>query len=254
MIKGFSILLPTYNMLPWLKICIRSIQKNSRLDNQICIHVDGSTDETAHWLTEQGIAYTIASHKGMYSAWNKAAEQATKDYLFQGEDDLYFCPGWDVNLAKWLEKIEKDTVIVARLIEPFPGSFPPIVDCGRTPEDFNESKLLRWAQDNSEHKLIKQAFGLWTISRKIWNKIGGYDTAYDPTGVGNGDLKMKFCTQAGIKRFRLASDVQMYHFKPQPELIPYSVNHSKVGKNIIRFKEKWGMMPEEAAAKIWLKE
>lgn len=251
MINGFSILLPTYNMLPWLKTCIDSIRRNSKLNNQICIHVDGSTDGTIEWLSEKGILFTAGNHKGMYSAWNRAAEQAKKKYLFQGEDDLFFCPGWDINLAKWLEDV-KDTIIVSRLIEPFRGSFLPVVDCGRTPETFDEEKLLAWASANAKHELIKQAFGLWAMPADLWEEIGGYDEAYDPAGYGNGDMKMKLC-KAGIKRFRRAEDVLMYHFKPQPDVIPYQVDHSNLPKNLVHFMEKWGIHPSKAS-ELWLKE
>ena len=254
MIEGFSILLPTYNMLPWLKICLESIGKNSRLKNQVCIHVDGSTDGTVEWLKKVGISHTVGQHRGMYTAWNKAAEQASKEYFFQGEDDLYFCPGWDTNLAKWLEEVEEDTVIITRLVEPFPGSFPPIVDCGRTPEDFNEEKLVEWVKNNSEHKLMKQHFGLWTIRREVWRKIGGYDEAYNPTGTGNADLRMKMYKEGGMRKWRMACDVMIYHFKPQPDIIPHAVDHSNVMKNVDYFTRKWGMSPQEAVEKIWQKE
>jgi len=246
MIDGFSILLPTYNMLPWLKICIESIKKNSVLNNQICIHVDGSTDKTINWLMENGIPYTVGNHKGMYSSWNMAGKQATKEYVFLGEDDFYFCPNWDINLARWLEEVDEDTLIIAKCVEPFPGSFPPVVDCGRTPEDFNEAKLLKWVRDNSEHRLVKQVFGMLTIPRKVWEDIGGFDTHYDPVGVGSGDLKMKLHHFNPKFKFRMALDVLVYHFKPTPDIIPYTTSHNNVTNNIKYFIEKWGVKPEEA--------
>ena len=36
----FSILIPTYNNLNYLKICLNSIKKNSKFDHQIIIHVN----------------------------------------------------------------------------------------------------------------------------------------------------------------------------------------------------------------------
>lgn len=249
MIDGFSILLPTHNMLPWLKICIRSIRHNSRLDNQLCIHADGCTDQTVQWLEEQGLFFTSGDHRGMYSGWNKAGEQATKEYVFVGEDDFYFCPGWDLNLARWLQELE-DTLIVAKCIEPFQGSFPPIVDCGRTPEDFDEPKLLDWVKNNAKHELKKEPFGMLTIPTDVWREIGGYDTYYDPIGVGSGDLKMTLYTKTRFRKFRRALDVLVYHFKPCPTVIPYSplVDHSHVPENLAYFKRKWGLTPVEAEA------
>jgi len=38
--KGFSIILPTYNAAEELKLTIKSILKNSRLDNELIVIVD----------------------------------------------------------------------------------------------------------------------------------------------------------------------------------------------------------------------
>ena len=35
----FSILIPTFNNLEYLKICIESLKKNSKFDHQIIVHV-----------------------------------------------------------------------------------------------------------------------------------------------------------------------------------------------------------------------
>lgn len=249
MLEGFSILLPTHNMLPWLKICIKSIIKNSKLNNQICIHVDGDVDQTGEWLEKEGLPFTVEDHEGMYSGWNKAGEQASKEHVFLGEDDFYFCPGWDVNLAAWLETLD-DTLVVAKCIEPFKGSFPPVVDCGRTPGDFDEDKLLKWVEKNAKHQLVKEPFGMLTVPTDIWRSIGGFDVNYDPTGVGSGDLKMTLYSKTRFNKFRRALDVLVYHFKPCPTVIPYSplVDHGNVPGNMAYFKRKWGLTPAEAEA------
>ena len=42
----FSILIPTWNNLEFLKICIGSIRRNSTFDHQIIIHVNDGSDGT----------------------------------------------------------------------------------------------------------------------------------------------------------------------------------------------------------------
>ena len=40
----FSILIPTWNNLPFLKICVDSIRKNSTYRHQIIVHVNDGSD------------------------------------------------------------------------------------------------------------------------------------------------------------------------------------------------------------------
>ena len=51
----FSILIPTFNNLDYLKICIESLRKNSNFDHQIIVHVNEGSDGT--------LEYVKGSHK-----------------------------------------------------------------------------------------------------------------------------------------------------------------------------------------------
>ena len=42
----FSIIIPTYNNINYLKLCIESIKKNSNFNHEIIIHVNEGTDGT----------------------------------------------------------------------------------------------------------------------------------------------------------------------------------------------------------------
>ena len=54
----FSILIPTWNNLPFLKICVDSIRKNSTYRHQIIVHVNDGSDGTLEWVRQQGLDYT----------------------------------------------------------------------------------------------------------------------------------------------------------------------------------------------------
>ncbi len=45
----FSILIPTWNNLRYLKLCVESIKKNSRFNHQIIVHVNEGSDGTLGW-------------------------------------------------------------------------------------------------------------------------------------------------------------------------------------------------------------
>ena len=54
----FSIIIPTYNNLDYLKLCISSIKKNSIYDHEIIVHVNEGIDGTLNYLNEMDIKYT----------------------------------------------------------------------------------------------------------------------------------------------------------------------------------------------------
>ena len=53
----FSILIPTFNNLEYLKFCIRSIKNNSKYINQIIPHVNIGNDGTIDFLKQENIDY-----------------------------------------------------------------------------------------------------------------------------------------------------------------------------------------------------
>ena len=42
----FSILIPSFNNLNYLKTCIKSLKKNSKFDHQLIVHVNEGSDGT----------------------------------------------------------------------------------------------------------------------------------------------------------------------------------------------------------------
>lgn len=49
----FSILIPTWNNLAFLKLCLKSITKNSTFNHQILIHVNDGSDGTLEWVKKK---------------------------------------------------------------------------------------------------------------------------------------------------------------------------------------------------------
>ena len=46
----FSILIPTWNNLSLLRLCVESIRKNSKYDHQLVIHINEGVDGTLQWV------------------------------------------------------------------------------------------------------------------------------------------------------------------------------------------------------------
>lgn len=57
----FSILIPSWNNLAYLQLCIAAIRKNSHFSHQVIVHVNEGSDGTVDWLkTQAGIDYTYS--------------------------------------------------------------------------------------------------------------------------------------------------------------------------------------------------
>jgi glycosyltransferase involved in cell wall biosynthesis len=88
-----SIVTPSYNMLPYLKLCCASItDQGVSLEH---IVMDGrSTDGTAEWLKEQPLVKGFSEKdSGMYNALNKAIDKAQADIVGHLNCDEQYLPG-----------------------------------------------------------------------------------------------------------------------------------------------------------------
>ena len=55
----FSILIPSLNNLDYLKLCIKSIKKNSSLKHEIIVHVNKGEDGTIEFLNNENIKFSF---------------------------------------------------------------------------------------------------------------------------------------------------------------------------------------------------
>ena len=58
----FSILIPTYNNLSYLKLCLESLEKNSSFKHQIIIHINEGTDGTLDFVKKNNYNYTFSDN------------------------------------------------------------------------------------------------------------------------------------------------------------------------------------------------
>ena len=111
----FSIILPTYNNLNYLKLCLKSIKQNSSFNHEIIIHINEGTDGTKSFLenTDHKITYS-SKNLGVCMSFNEAVKKATKKYIVLAHDDMYFCPEWDKVFLSELNKIPKILIFFIR--------------------------------------------------------------------------------------------------------------------------------------------
>ena len=91
-----SILIPTFNNLKYLKLCIKSLKNNSKYKNELIFHINDGSDGTLEFIKKENYKFTKSDKNiGLCSAINKAANLASFDKLLYSHDDMYFCPHWD---------------------------------------------------------------------------------------------------------------------------------------------------------------
>ena len=136
----FSILIPTYNNLDYLKICLESLKKNSKFDHQIIIHINEGSDGTLDFIKNRNIEFTYTKNNiGMPKALNLASKLSKKNYILISHDDFYFCPDWDLILMNEIKSIGHNKFYLSGTMM-YNGQIK--FDCGNSIENFDEQKFL----------------------------------------------------------------------------------------------------------------
>lgn len=235
---GFSILIPTWNNLPFLKLCIKSIRCHSRFKHQILVHVNDGNDGTLEWVKEQeDIVYTHSSNNiGICYALNMLASQASTKYIMYLNDDMYLCPGWDVVLMEEILKVRDNNFFFSLTsIEVYPQS-----DCmiqgnfGRSHEDFEEERLLAEYNKIDFHDWHGATWAPNIVPKELWEKVGGYSIEFSPGLYSDPDFSMKLW-KAGIRLFKGIGASRVYHFGS------VSVKRVQKNKGYYCFINKWGI-------------
>lgn len=234
----FSIVIPTWNNLEYLQLCVKSIRKNSSLKHQIILHINEGKDGTLPWaISQPDISFTYSSNNiGICYAVNSAAALANTNYIVFLNDDMYLCPEWDLHLVREIQKIGHDHFFLSgTAIEPNSNNNCFIsANFGSTPKDFDEYGLL------SNYNKLKGSDWLgatWPpniVHRKLWEAVGGYSTEFSPGMYSDPDFSMKLW-QAGVRYFKGVSESRAYHFG--------SVSTKKIKRNKghYQFLSKWGI-------------
>ena len=237
----FSVLVPTWNNLSFLKLCVESLKKNSETEIQIVLHINEGNDGTREWAAENRIAFSYSLENiGVCKALNAAYSLAEADYIIYLNDDMYMCPGWDKALLVEIEKIGHAFFYLSgTMIEPIETGNPAVLspyNFGRNPTEFKEEELLLNFQ-----KLLKSDWqgASWppsVVHRHLWNLIGGYSIEFSPGMYSDPDFSMKLY-QAGVRIFKGVSKSRVYHFMSQ------STGRITKNKGRIQFFRKWAMLP-----------
>ncbi len=232
-----SIIIPTFNNLEYLKLCLRSLEQNSFEKHEIILHINDGSDGTLDFIKNKDFKFTYSKENlGLCTSINSAAKLSNSKYILYSHDDMYFCPFWDKILLDEVKNLGHDNFYLSgTMIEPFTGHIT--FNCGTNIKSFDEKKLLENYQNVNFYDHQGSHFAPHLVSKKIWDLVGGFSEEFNP-GIGSDpDFNMKLWNN-GIRVFKGINNFKVYHFsslttRKKPNLIQ--------NKGDKTFLKKWGI-------------
>ena len=234
----FSILIPTWNNLPYLRLCIESLRKHSDTPHQLIVMVNEGSDGTLEWVAQQpDLQYVVSKENiGICYGLNACRSLIKRDYVVYANDDMYFLPHWDTRLGEAIDKAgHGDFMLSATMIEPR-GDNPccVIADYGDSLERFKESELLNAANDLVREDWSGSTWPPVLLPLALWDKVGGMSIEFSPGMYSDPDLSRKLW-ECGVRHFQGVGDSLVYHFGCK------STGRVKKNKGRHTFLMKWGI-------------
>ena len=211
----FSIVIPSWNNLAYLKLCVESLKKHSSFEHEILVHLNEGSDGSLEWVKSQGIKYTQSDKNvGVCMSVNHLVAQASHDWVLYMNDDMVAAPGWDVGFIDAVTSVGSDlAMFFGTLIQPEIGKNANMIkqNFGETPGSFDEAHFLAEYMADARGDMEGAASQPTLVHRKWWSMLGGYSLEFSPGMSSDDDLLMKFWV-AGCRTFRTVGASRFYHF------------------------------------------
>ena len=203
----FSLIIPSYNNLEYLKLCILSIQKNSHYDNEIILHINEGSDGSLDFVKKNNILFSYSKiNQGICAGCNSAVKLSNQKYIVYAHDDMFFLPNWDSELKKEINLIkEEDFYLSGTMIESH------VYNYGDSIKTFREKDLLKEYQNLKYNDFQGSTWAPTLLPRRTWDAVGGFSEEYDPGTGSDPDLNMKLWKR-GVRIFKGLGKCKVYHF------------------------------------------
>ena len=208
----FSVIIPTFNNIDYLKLCLDSLIKNSSFQHEYIIHINEGVDGTLEFIKNSGLKHSYSKdNSGVCVAFNEGVKLASKKYVLLAHDDMYFCPEWDKVLISEIKKLpeEIDFFLSGTMVQPFESYIN--LNCGKSVDDFNENKLLEELPKIKFKNFQGTHWQPSLIPIKTWNKVKGFSEEFSPGLGSDPDFNMKLW-RIGVRLFKGLGDCRVYHF------------------------------------------
>jgi GT2 family glycosyltransferase len=248
----FSVVIPTWNNLGYLKKCMESINRHSVRIHQIILFVNEGKDGTMEWLEEgefKNVDYLHSPENlGICYGVNLARSMIKSDYLVYMNDDMYVLPGWDEELIKSIESLDsKEFMLSSTLIEPKATGNDCVVikDLGSDLGSFQEEVLLDIFPDLKTSNWQGSTWPPVILRKELWDLVGGFSTEFSPGMYSDPDLTAKLM-HAGVRIFMGVGSSLVYHFGSK------STHRVQKNRGHKMYIAKWGISARVFRKKLLL--
>ena len=235
----FSLIIPSWNNLPYLQLCIKSIRQNSHFSHQIIVVINEGTDGTIEWIqNEPDIDYVFsAKNLGICYGLNACRSLIKTGYIVYINDDMYLLPEWDNAFLDEIKSLShSEFMLSSTMIEPHDtkNSCAIVGDYGDSLEVFKEKELLLTYMNFQKADWSGSTWPPLLIPVNLWDLVGGMSAEFSPGMYSDPDLSMKLW-RAGVRYFKGISASRVYHFGSK------STKRVKKNKGKNTFLQKYGM-------------
>tara|TARA_Y100000590_G_scaffold252976_1_gene284171 strand:+ start:252 stop:1100 length:849 start_codon:yes stop_codon:yes gene_type:complete len=208
---NFTILIPTYNNLKYLKLFCKSIKINSNFEHQLIFHINDGSDGSYDYINNNKYQFTHSKMNiGLCSSITEASKLIKNEYVLYSHDDMYFCKNWDKFLIEEVQKQNNNLFYFSGTNISYKNGILNF-DCGNTPENFDQIKFDNFCEKDNSPDLQGSHWAPHLIHRDLWTKVGGFSVEFDPGDGSDPDLCMKLWNE-GVRTFKCISRFKVYHF------------------------------------------
>ena len=208
---NFTILIPTYNNLKYLRLFCESIKINSNFNHQLIFHINDGSDGSYDYINNNKYQFTHSkTNIGLCSAIKEASKLIKNEYVLYAHDDMYFCKNWDQFLIEEVQKQNNNLFYFSGTNISYKDGILNF-DCGNTPENFDQIKFDNFCEKDNSPDLQGSHWAPHLIHRDLWTKVEGFSIEFDPGDGSDPDLCMKLWNE-GVRIFKCISGFKVYHF------------------------------------------
>jgi glycosyltransferase involved in cell wall biosynthesis len=234
----FTILIPSWNLFSYLRLCIDSLRKNSSFQHQIIVIVNEGKDGTLEWVEKQSdLDYVFfPENMGVCLSLNACRSLIATEFVVFANDDMYFLPGWDSVLYDEILRIGHKRFMLSSTMIESSGHNPCCVirDFGTSPETFRESELLANQKELCRNDWSGSSWPPNILSLDCWDLVGGMSIEFSPGMASDDDLARKMW-EIGVRTFIGKGGSLVYHFGCR------STKRVKKNLGYKTFTLKWGV-------------
>ncbi len=250
----FSVVVPVYNVSPYLERCITSLLAQNYRDYEILLIDDGSTDDSGAICEQYGEqdSRIIVYHKkngGLSSARNFGIDHAVGKYVIFVDSDDYIEKKTCASLAKLIELSDEADVIGYNGVEEQEGT---VTSTRRIPVEKLEFMSGRdYLYTRCRHRNLSVASWLYCCKRDFLNREG----LRFQEGILHEDVE--FTPKMLLKAKKVVeSPVQLYHYIVRDSSISMQKNREKNIKDLFQTLEKQCQMAETLDRELrkWIKD